>query len=81
MTEPSASAPPWPERIELVEVTPINLKPGNVLVVHPKEGNPDPETLDRLRDFFNWMFPDNQVAIVGLPIGLDVVAASEGGGA
>ena len=73
------NAPEWPKHVEVVEVTPLDLKSGDTLVVRPKDGHLPVEVSMELREHFEYFFPDAQIMVVGLPVDLEVRPAQSGG--
>lgn len=69
------TAPEWPRHVELVEATVLNLKPGDSLVVRPKDEQITLQACQELKDFLEWTFPDTRIVVVGLAVELDVIRA------
>lgn len=67
--------PEWPERVEVVEVTPLHLEPGDTLVVKAKDGAPQfgPAVAQELAEYLQYVLPDVRIVVVGLPLDLDVI--------
>jgi hypothetical protein len=64
-----------PKFPEIIEVTRIALKPGDVVLVKCKEPVED-EHADRIRELCKQAFPDNQVVVVDDTLELSVVESA-----
>lgn len=58
-------------KINEIEARKLNLKPGDVLMLTIKSNEVNEHALEGLKEFFNQLFPNNKVAILGVREGGD----------
>lgn len=55
-----------------IEVTKLNLQPGDVLTVTIKDNDIDTSSLESLREMFKRLYPNNEVALFGIGLNSDI---------
>jgi hypothetical protein len=69
-----STRPPWPSRVEAVEIAKLDLKPGDTLIVKAKDDAPfGPEVSQELQEFFEYWYPYLRIVVIGMPVRLEVV--------